>query len=534
MDNRETTTAELLREVQALREEVAELRERAAEHRRVEEQLRQRAESFLSIVHGSAEGISIQAQDRIVEVNQTFAAMFGYPIQETIGRSVLDFVVPADRARVLERIAENDEQPYQIEVLRKDGSTFPAEIAGKSIRYQGRQARMAMIRDIGERRRAEAALRESQERYRAFVMNSSEAIWCFDLDQPVAISCPEDEQIELFYQYGYLGECNQAMAQMYGYDAAAEIAGARLGDLLVRSDPQNVAYLRAFIRAGYQLVDAESHEVDKQNNAKYFLNNLLGIIEDGRLARAWGTQRDITEHKRLYHEAQEAIRTRDIFFSIAAHELRTPLTSLLGHAQLLQRRVDGDGAFTERDRRATQVIAAQAARLNKLALSLLDLSRLQSGQLALDRAIVELGALARRVVGEIQPTLDQHTLVFDGPDDALTVDADELRLEQVLHNLIGNAIKYSPQGGTVTVCLTRQAARVCIAITDQGIGIPAAAIPQLFQRFYRAPNVEQHQINGMGIGLYVVKQILDLHGGTVIVESAELAGSTFTVCLPLA
>jgi PAS domain S-box-containing protein len=143
-------------------------------------------------------------------------------------------------------------------------------------------------------RQAEEALRAGEERYRAFIANSSEGIWRFELDEPVETSLAPDEQIELYYRRGYLAECNDAMARMYGYERADEIVGARLGDLLVRSDPANVEYLRAFVASGYRLTDVESVERDREGRPKYFSNNLVGVVEAGRLLRAWGTQRDVT------------------------------------------------------------------------------------------------------------------------------------------------------------------------------------------------------------------------------------------------
>ncbi len=155
-----------------------------------------------------------------------------------------------------------------------------------------------------ERARAERILKESEERYRSFIAHTSEAIWRFELEQPIPVTLPEDEQIERLYQFAYLAECNDAMARMYGYESADQIIGARVGDLLIRSDPKNIAHLRAFRRAGYKLTDSESHEVDRRGNMKYFLNTLTGIVENGAVVRAWGTQRDITE-QRL---AEEALR----------------------------------------------------------------------------------------------------------------------------------------------------------------------------------------------------------------------------------
>jgi len=148
----------------------------------------------------------------------------------------------------------------------------------------------------------------SEERYRAFVQNSSEGIWLFELEQPVPTDLSEDEQIEAFYRDAYLAECNDALARMYGLTRAEEIIGARLGDMLIREDPANDAYLRAFIRAGYRLENAASSERDKEGNPKFFSNSLVAIIEDGKLFRAWGTQRDVTERRRFEEELQAGQR----------------------------------------------------------------------------------------------------------------------------------------------------------------------------------------------------------------------------------
>ncbi|MBA2733299.1 MAG: PAS domain S-box protein, partial [Acidobacteria bacterium] len=160
------------------------------------------------------------------------------------------------------------------------------------------------IEDISERKRVEEALRESEDRYRAFVANSSEAVWRFEIDVPVSIDRPVDEQIEHFYKYAYLAECNDVMAQMYGLTNAEEIVGMRMQELLPPSDPQNIAYLTSFIESGYRLIDAESQEQDQEGKTKCFLNNLIGIVEEGHISRAWGTQRDNTNRKR----AEEALR----------------------------------------------------------------------------------------------------------------------------------------------------------------------------------------------------------------------------------
>jgi PAS domain S-box-containing protein len=150
-------------------------------------------------------------------------------------------------------------------------------------------------------------LRSSQDRYRAFIANSSEAIWCYELSEPVQTDLPEEEQIELFYRRGRLTECNQAMALMYGYTSPDGMVGLKLEQILPRSKPENIEFLRAFIRSGYRLNDAESHDVDAGGNTLVALNNLIGVVENGCGIRAWGTNRNITAR----HLAEQQLRDNE-------------------------------------------------------------------------------------------------------------------------------------------------------------------------------------------------------------------------------
>jgi len=234
----------------------------------------------------------------------------------------------------------------------------------------------------------------------------------------------------------------------------------------------------------------------------------------------------------LYHEAQEAVHARDIFLSIASHELKTPLATVKGYAELLLCRQSAEASTNERDRRALQTIYEQAVRLHKLIELLLNVSGVQTGQLSIESRPVDLGALARRLVERMRPTLVQHTLELTSSEEPLVVAGDEFRLEQVLQNLIDNAIKYSPRGGPVSVRLERRGGQIAIDVCDRGLGIPAEALPELFKRFYRVNRSEGQQISGMGLGLYVTKEVISLHGGTITVESEEGKGSIFTVRLP--
>jgi PAS domain S-box-containing protein len=200
------------------------------------------------------------------------------------------------------------------EMARSSGQTSPTdaaqeivarakEFAGGSLgddacvlvaRFTGAPGGARARDESGPRGRTAGTAVASEERYRAFVENSSEGIWRFDLEEAVPVVLPEGEQIDAFYRDGFLAEANDAFARMYGFERGADLVGARVGDLLLRDDPANVAYLSAFVRSGYRLSDVESVEKDRDGNVRYFSNTLTGIVEDGRLVRAWGTQRDVT------------------------------------------------------------------------------------------------------------------------------------------------------------------------------------------------------------------------------------------------
>ena len=253
-------------------------------------------------------------------------------------------------------------------------------------------------------------------------------------------------------------------------------------------------------------------------------------------------EQDALERERLYAaeqcaraQAEIALRTRDEFLSIAAHELKTPLTTLMGNIDLIQRRARREGGLSERDTRAIGVATQQARRLKQMIDSLLDLSRLELGQLSIEPAPLDLGRMARRVVDEVQPGLLHHNISCHTPETAVMIDGDEVRLEQVLQNLLQNAVRYSPNGGRIDVIVAADegASVASLHVRDHGIGIAADALAQLFERFYRVPDTAIEHIHGVGIGLYVVKEIVTLHGGTVNVASEAGVGSTFTVNLPL-
>ncbi len=245
--------------------------------------------------------------------------------------------------------------------------------------------------------------------------------------------------------------------------------------------------------------------------------------EDGSL-RVMGTSRDVTAER-------DAERLKDDFFGLVSHELRTPLTSIIGYTELL---AEVEAAnLSEQGRRFIEVIERNSRRELSLVGDLLLLTKITAGtfEIELDRA--DLAAIVRASAEEAEPSAKQAgievTLEVDG---APVIEADPYRLGQVVDNLVSNAIKFTPRGGRVVIRTGRAAGGAVLAVTDTGIGIPPQDCDRLFERMFRAPEAERRHIQGTGLGLTIVKAIVDAHGGSIAVESDLGRGTTVTVQLP--
>ena len=275
---------------------------------------------------------------------------------------------------------------------------------------------------------------------------------------------------------------------------------------------------------GLSFASAQSFNQQQRALLEILAQLCAQALERARLAEA------LEQQHRAVHEAVQA---RDDFLSLAAHELKTPLTSLYGYAQLLRSSAEQDASFSERDQRAIVIVVRQAERFNLLLDALLDVSRIVGGRLELDRATLDISEVLRQSAGEVQVPLSRHSLRLDETEPGMLVEGDAVRLLQAFQNLLINAIKFSPNGGEILMRLSRDGNRARVDVIDHGIGIPKEALPRLFERFFRAGNVDALRISGLGIGLYIVSAIVALHGGTMAVESSEGIGSMFSVLLPL-
>ena len=259
-------------------------------------------------------------------------------------------------------------------------------------------------------------------------------------------------------------------------------------------------------------------------------------IECQRIAFG-GTERllvhvvETTDHVLARREFETAVRLRDEFLSIASHELRTPIAALTGQAELAQRRMQRSTRLQRRQiEQALNSIVRQASKLTQLVTQLLDISRFDNGKLAIQRGPCDLAEMVTAVVERARAISRQHVISVEAPAQLLG-DIDGLRIEQVVSNLVDNAIKYSPNGGKILVRVTESLPGWAeISVRDHGMGIPPERRAQIFDRFYQA---HDGQRGGLGLGLYISQQIVDLHDGYIEAECPPDGGTRVTVRLPL-
>jgi two-component system CheB/CheR fusion protein len=252
--------------------------------------------------------------------------------------------------------------------------------------------------------------------------------------------------------------------------------------------------------------------------------------EEGEPTRFIGTLLDITFQKIVDDATRELLIKKDEFISIASHELKTPITSLKAALQIIER-ASAKGDTIQAVDSFIQKALKQVDKLTDLIKDLLDVTKIQSGKLVLRKTKFSLDELVKECVEEQQNSLATHKLIVES-DTGIIVNADKNRIEQVLVNLISNAIKYSPDANKVIISVTHSDHVVKVSVTDLGIGIPKDKLPLIFDRFYRVDDGSQRYA-GLGLGLYISAEIIQRHGGHISIESTLGKGSTFWFVIPV-
>ncbi|MGH3037402.1 MAG: PAS domain S-box protein [Gaiellaceae bacterium] len=503
-----------------------------------------------AIVESSDDAIMSASLDlAFTSWNRGAERLFGHPADEVLGKPITLLMPPErqEEALALVRRVIDEQRVVGLETVRiqKDGTPVDIAYTYSPIRDSaGTVVGISAIgQDVTDRKRAEAAIRESEAKFRAFVETTDEWVWACDVQGVTTYSNPAVERI-----LGYADE---------------EMVGRAVLDFMVEEDREAIA-------AGLEEIAARKEGWTglvirwraKDGSVRHLESTATPILgADGEL-RGWrGTDRNVThriqaeaERERLLAAEQDARaiaeaaqhdlaaqnerlreldRLKDEFIALVSHELRTPLTSIRGYTELL---LDGEaGELGEDQRRFLGVVDRNAHRLLHLVGDLLFLAQVEAGKLVLDMGAVELGAVASDSVEAARPQAEAKDITLTlatGP--VPLVAGDRARIGQLMDNLVSNAIKFTLEGGRVDVRVRALSKRAVVDVRDSGIGIPATEREHLFQRFYRTSNATELAIQGTGLGLAISKAIVEAHDGRITLTSEEDVGTTFRVELPLA
>jgi PAS domain S-box-containing protein len=508
------------------------------EQRRTEQQLRRYADLFqhaeLGLVVTGPDGISLEMS------NPAFARICGLAPGDVTGKSLLDVFAPEYRTEVPShvRIAqERGHHTFESIFQRPDGARFPVEVDVTAVKSPDASSEAVYhifsFSDITERERTEAELRYQLHLTNTITTNAADSLFMMDSQGRVTFMNPAAE--------AFLG---------FSPD---DVLGRPLGQL-VRPDGAGAGPLEEVFQTGRTLRDHEDVFHCKNGSTVHVLCTIAPIHTGDMISGAVLVVHDITDRKRaeqererllaaerqaraeaesLTREAETANRSKDEFLATLSHELRTPLNAMLGWAQLLKVGNLPHDEFTQ----GLDTIERNARVQSQLIEDLLDLSRIISGKLRIDVGPVDLPAVIAATLDTIRPAADakgiQLVPVIDSHAGAIRGDAN--RLQQVVWNLLSNAIKFTPRGGRVEIFLTSAGDNtVEISVSDTGQGIAQEFLPHVFDRLRQADASITRKHGGLGLGLAIVRHLVELHGGTVSARSPGIdQGATFTVRLPV-
>lgn len=489
--------------------------------KRAETALRASEVQFRAMFEQANVGIvQVTIAGQIVMPNPRFCHLIGYSSADACRLTLRNITHPDDYARevaFMRQLLAGDIPGFAIEkrYLHQDGRIVWGQMTA-TLMQDGPDvpvSTLAIVEDITERKQAEAALRESEARFRAVANLVPDLLWSTNPSgQPV------------WYNQRWYDYTGQTRADAHGS-----------GWLDVIHPDDRESSRRTFQRAletGAPL--RLEHRMRRADGSyRWFLVQAHPLHDEaGRIVCWYGAATDTHKERLALEEAEAALATRDQFLSIAAHELRTPLAALIGYAYLLSRMAaPGPAPLARMSEQITQQVQRLTTRIEQL----LDVSRLQHGQFVIEPQPTDLAALVAQVVDDFrvtQPPDPRHTIDLECTDAPVRIMGDPSRLEQVFQNLLSNAVKYSPAGGQIRVRVATTATEAVVEVTDQGIGIPAEARARLFEPFFRASNVGS-QARGFGIGLHIVREIVERHAGHIEIVSMVGHGSTFRVMLPL-
>jgi PAS domain S-box-containing protein len=495
------------------------------DRKRAEEALRESERQYRAFYDQAAVGIAeVDLTGRFLRANDRYCEMVGYPQQELLGLRFQDITHPEDPPGNLEQFARIVAGPsmssYTIEkrYVRKDGRVVWGRMAAALIRDgAGRPERVvAVVEDITERVRAEEALRVSEEQFRGLAEGMPHCVWMCDA------------QGQNLYQ-------NRVWYDYTGTPPGSGHGQEWLDPYHPDDRPRLIEEWTETLRTGgAHAYDLEARIRRRDGVYHWFRVKGSPIRDCGRAVRWVGTCTDIHEQRRLVDALRDADRRKDEFLAMLAHELRNPLAPI-GNAVTVMALAEDD---REGQRWSREVIHRQVRHLSSLVDDLLDVGRITQGKITLTRAPLAVETFLGAAVEASRPLIDarKHELEVALPEEGLQVEGDATRLAQVISNLLNNAAKYTPECGHIGLSIGRDRDReeAVIRVKDDGEGIAPEMLPRVFDLFSQASRSIARSEGGLGIGLTLVKRLVEMHDGTVEARSdGPGKGSEFVVRLPL-
>ena len=489
---------------------------------------------FESIFHNAGIGMTIaDAGGRIQLVNPALAELLGYTLEELIGIHIDDLTHPDDLPEQQEkrqRTVAGAIDAYQLEkrYVRKDGTLAWGLVNASAVRDAtgAVQELIGQVQDITARKEAEAALRESEARFRALVQNDPDVIVVIDAAMRIAYVSPSSLAAVGVSPDAVIGKTAETFIDRV-HPEDIDRALATFGDVGVRQGAVASTEVRVqHAEVGWRWFQITIANLLGDPGVSGFLFNLRDVTE--RKHAELATAAALKTQQAAIAELERLNRSKSRFLSTISHEFRTPLTAIIGYSEFMTHNASDPTLIAE----DAAVIHREANRLNRMVDEVLLIDRVDSGQMSLRRKPVAPNAIVLDVVESCWPLFEMHELALDLDPATRMIDGDRDRLAQALTNLVSNAIKYSPDGGTITVASRNEGDDVVLSVRDEGIGIAPEDMGRIFDRFERVESGIAGRIGGTGLGLSIVREIAKLHGGRVWAESEPGFGSVFSLAVP--